>query len=81
VQALYRQRWPTPQQWHALHAHAADGRIKQLVTWRLLRCGANAAPVPPGSYVPLAVEGRPTNMPSPSRASTSARRCWWWPRA
>src|SRR5206468_12437584 len=37
VEALYRQRWPSAEQWKALNATAADGRIKQLVMWRLLK--------------------------------------------
>jgi (1->4)-alpha-D-glucan 1-alpha-D-glucosylmutase len=37
MEALYRQGWPRPEHWQALHRQAADGRIKQLVTWRLLR--------------------------------------------
>jgi (1->4)-alpha-D-glucan 1-alpha-D-glucosylmutase len=37
LQALYRQGWPAPAQWQALNRQAADGRIKQLVTWRLLQ--------------------------------------------
>jgi (1->4)-alpha-D-glucan 1-alpha-D-glucosylmutase len=44
--------------WNTLHAHAADGRIKQLVTWRLLALRRERSELfRQGSYVHLAVEG------------------------
>jgi len=71
VQALYRAGRPTPQQWQALHAHAADGRIKQLVTWRLLALRRERSRLfRQGSYCPLAVEG-----PADEHALAFARIC------
>ncbi|MBK0393510.1 malto-oligosyltrehalose synthase [Ramlibacter algicola] len=44
--------------WTQLQAHAADGRIKQLVTWRLLRLRQELPEVfEEGTYYPLPVEG------------------------
>ncbi|MDB5898339.1 MAG: 4-alpha-glucanotransferase, partial [Ramlibacter sp.] len=37
LEALYRSGYPQPDSWRLLNSHAADGRIKQLVTWRLLQ--------------------------------------------
>ncbi len=38
LRALYDDgRWPTLPEWVALREQAADGRLKQLVTWRLLQ--------------------------------------------
>jgi (1->4)-alpha-D-glucan 1-alpha-D-glucosylmutase len=37
IQGLHSNGWPSAQQWSELHRKAADGRIKQLVTWRLLQ--------------------------------------------
>jgi (1->4)-alpha-D-glucan 1-alpha-D-glucosylmutase len=58
VESLYRAGWPSAQAWHALDAHAADGRIKQLVTWRLTRLRRERSLLfRNGSYLPLPVEG------------------------
>lgn len=58
LEALYRQGWPRPEHWQALHRQAADGRIKQLVTWRLLRLrGEHSTLMRNANYLPLAVEG------------------------
>jgi (1->4)-alpha-D-glucan 1-alpha-D-glucosylmutase len=58
VEALYRRRWPGAQEWAALHRHAADGRIKQLVTWRLLRLRRERSTLfRNANYVPLSVGG------------------------
>ena len=58
VSGLYRQGWPAAQHWRELQEHAADGRIKQLVTWRLLRLRRDHSPLfRAGSYLQLAVEG------------------------
>jgi (1->4)-alpha-D-glucan 1-alpha-D-glucosylmutase len=49
---------PTPQGWLQLHLHAADGRIKQLVTWRLLQLRQHwPALFRDGGYLPLPLEG------------------------
>ncbi|HVZ43744.1 MAG TPA: malto-oligosyltrehalose synthase [Ramlibacter sp.] len=37
LEAMQAGAHPSPEQWHELHESIADGRIKQLVTWRLLR--------------------------------------------
>lgn len=58
VEALYRQGWPMDDHWRALARGAADGRIKQLVTWRLLRLRRERpALFRHGGYLPVAVEG------------------------
>lgn len=58
TRALYADRWPAAQDWQELHAGAADGRIKQLVTWRLLRLRRELpALFRQGGYLPLGVEG------------------------
>jgi (1->4)-alpha-D-glucan 1-alpha-D-glucosylmutase len=58
VEALYRQGWPSAAQWKALDANAADGRIKQLVTWRLLKLRRERSTLfRNANYVPLAAEG------------------------
>lgn len=58
AQAPYRSGWPSREHWEELHAQAADGRIKQLVTWRLLHLRRqHRALFRNGNYVPLAVEG------------------------
>ena len=45
-------------EWPGLWREAADGRIKQLVTWRLLQLrGAGAKLFECGSYLPLSVRG------------------------
>jgi (1->4)-alpha-D-glucan 1-alpha-D-glucosylmutase len=71
AQALYRQGWPAAEHWNALHAHAADGRIKQLVTWRLLALRHERSELfRQGSYVHLEVEG-----PAEEHALAFARIC------
>ncbi len=58
VQALYRDGHPSAAHWQALHAGVADGRIKQLVTWRLMQLRRERPDLfREGSYLPLAVEG------------------------
>jgi (1->4)-alpha-D-glucan 1-alpha-D-glucosylmutase len=58
IAALYEGRWPGADDWRALNARAADGRIKQLVTWRLLRLRRDrSALFRQGGYLPVAVEG------------------------
>jgi (1->4)-alpha-D-glucan 1-alpha-D-glucosylmutase len=58
VQALYSQGFPSEPQWAALNANAADGRIKQLVTWRLMRLRRERSTLfRDANYLALAVEG------------------------
>lgn len=58
TRALYADGWPASEAWRELHEGAADGRIKQLVTWRLLQLRRERALLfRNGSYLPLAVEG------------------------
>jgi (1->4)-alpha-D-glucan 1-alpha-D-glucosylmutase len=58
VQALYRGGYPSADHWRALNAAMADGRIKQLVTWRLLQLRRDKPVLfRDGGYLPLAVEG------------------------
>ena len=58
IEALYRDGWPRPQDWQALQEGAADGRIKQLVTWRLLQLRRQRRQLfRDGGYLALAVEG------------------------
>lgn len=58
LEALYRHGGPSPADWQALNRDAADGRIKQLVTWRLLRLRReHSALFRNGGYVPLTVRG------------------------
>ncbi|MGV3492646.1 MAG: malto-oligosyltrehalose synthase [Ramlibacter sp.] len=58
VAAPYRAGWPSPAQWDALQAGAADGRIKHLVTWRLLALRRErSALFRHAGYQPLTVEG------------------------
>jgi (1->4)-alpha-D-glucan 1-alpha-D-glucosylmutase len=58
LQALYRDGWPLPEHWQALNAHAADGRIKQLVTWRLMQLRRERSTLfRNGNYVQLGAEG------------------------
>jgi len=58
IAALHRTGAPDASAWRELHAQAADGRIKQLVTWRLLALRRERSDLfRLGSYLPLAVEG------------------------
>jgi (1->4)-alpha-D-glucan 1-alpha-D-glucosylmutase len=58
VEALYGQGWPMAEHWASLHASAADGRIKQLVTWRLLALRRERRDLfHHGSYCHLSVQG------------------------
>jgi (1->4)-alpha-D-glucan 1-alpha-D-glucosylmutase len=58
MEALYRQGWPMAEHWDTLNRHAADGRIKQLVTWRLLRLRRErSALFRHAGYQALGVEG------------------------
>ncbi|HVE53032.1 MAG TPA: malto-oligosyltrehalose synthase, partial [Ramlibacter sp.] len=58
LEALYRQGWPLAEHWRTLERSAADGRLKQLVTWRLLRLRRERhALFHQAGYLPLAVDG------------------------
>jgi (1->4)-alpha-D-glucan 1-alpha-D-glucosylmutase len=58
IAAMYRRGAPSQADWDALHRDAADGRIKQLVTWRLLRLRRERSTLfRQAGYVPLTVEG------------------------
>lgn len=58
IAALYEGGWPQPEAWRELHAKAADGRIKQLVTWRLLQLRRErSALFRQAGYIALGVEG------------------------
>jgi (1->4)-alpha-D-glucan 1-alpha-D-glucosylmutase len=58
LETLYRDGFPQAEEWQALHEGAADGRIKQLVTWRLLRLRRERSVVfREGTYLALATEG------------------------
>jgi (1->4)-alpha-D-glucan 1-alpha-D-glucosylmutase len=58
IAALYRAGWPGAEHWAELHREAADGRIKQLVTWRLLRLRHERNLLfREGNYVALSVAG------------------------
>jgi (1->4)-alpha-D-glucan 1-alpha-D-glucosylmutase len=58
VQSLYRGAYPAAAHWQELNGAVADGRIKQLVTWRLLQLRReHSALFREGGYLPLAVEG------------------------
>jgi (1->4)-alpha-D-glucan 1-alpha-D-glucosylmutase len=70
VTALY-QGWPQPAHWRALHAHAADGGIKQLATWRLMQLRRERSTLfRQGGYLPLALDG-----PAAEHAVAFARVC------
>jgi (1->4)-alpha-D-glucan 1-alpha-D-glucosylmutase len=58
IAALYEGGWPKAEAWRELQAHPADARIKQLVTWRLLRLRRErSALFRNAGYVGLGVEG------------------------
>ncbi len=58
IAGLYRSGAPGAQAWQDLHAKAADGRIKQLVTWRMLALRRErSALFRQAGYLPLTVEG------------------------
>ncbi len=58
IAALYREGWPGAAQWQALNRNAADGRLKQLVTWRLLKLRRERSTLfRNAGYQSLAVEG------------------------
>ncbi|HYE40964.1 MAG TPA: malto-oligosyltrehalose synthase, partial [Ramlibacter sp.] len=58
LQAMYRKGAPSQAEWEDLNRDAADGRIKQLVTWRLLQLRRErSALFRAAGYVPLNVEG------------------------
>ncbi len=58
IQALYDGRLPQDGDWRDLFGALPDGRLKQLVTWRLLRLRARRPEVfARGGYTPLAVRG------------------------
>jgi (1->4)-alpha-D-glucan 1-alpha-D-glucosylmutase len=59
LRSLYQERWPSAADWHELQGDIGSGRLKQLVTWRLLQLRrARAALFRDGAYLPLAIEGR-----------------------
>nr|WP_255429552.1 malto-oligosyltrehalose synthase [Ramlibacter albus] len=58
LQPLYADRWPSREDWHRLHTGSADGRVKQLATWRLLQLRSERAQLfRDGNYIALGVEG------------------------
>ncbi len=58
VQGLYRAGWPRADAWRALWDNVAEGRIKQLATWRLLQLRrARAALFRDGGYAAVAADG------------------------
>jgi (1->4)-alpha-D-glucan 1-alpha-D-glucosylmutase len=58
IQQLYHDRFPQTADWQRLNDAAADGRIKQLVTWRLLRLRQErSALFRDATYVALGTEG------------------------
>jgi (1->4)-alpha-D-glucan 1-alpha-D-glucosylmutase len=58
VRKIGRDGVPDEAQWRELWRKAADGRIKQLVTWRLLQLRGSLAPLfQYGGYIPLALRG------------------------
>ncbi|HWI80404.1 malto-oligosyltrehalose synthase [Ramlibacter sp.] len=58
LQALYAGRWPHAADWQRLQRAIGDGRLKQLVTWRLLQLRrAWPALFRDGAYTSLVVEG------------------------
>nr|WP_283254262.1 malto-oligosyltrehalose synthase [Ramlibacter paludis] len=58
AQALYRDGYPGAEDWRRLNTNAADGRIKQLVTWRLLQLRREQALLfREGGYLQVPVEG------------------------
>lgn len=58
LKSLYDGGWPAQAHWQDLNAHAADGRIKQLVTWRLLQLRREKhALFRAAGYLPLPTEG------------------------
>ena len=58
LRELYREGWPSRAAWLELNQAIADGRLKQLVTWRLLQL-RRAWPelFRDGTYVPLSAAG------------------------
>jgi (1->4)-alpha-D-glucan 1-alpha-D-glucosylmutase len=58
VRGLYAGGWPQAAHWSALWENAADGRIKQLATWRLLQLRRErAALFRDGGYAAIGIEG------------------------
>ncbi len=58
VRSLYADGWPGAADWRRLQADIAGGRLKHLVTWRLLQLRrAWTALFRDGAYLPLAVAG------------------------
>ncbi|TFZ08413.1 malto-oligosyltrehalose synthase [Ramlibacter humi] len=58
LKAQCRDGMPTAAMWQQLQARAADGRVKQLVTWRLLQLRERFARLfRDGAYQPLPAEG------------------------
>ena len=58
LQPLYAAGYPSPSHWRELLGTMHDGRVKQLVTWRLLQLRqAHQQLVRLGSYLPLVAQG------------------------
>ena len=58
VSSLHADGWPSAADWRQLQARVADGRLKHLVTWRLLQLRrAWPALFRDGAYLPLALAG------------------------
>ncbi|MDB5947805.1 MAG: malto-oligosyltrehalose synthase, partial [Ramlibacter sp.] len=58
LQPLYAQSWPAASHWRELLDTLHDGRLKQLLTWRLLHLRqAHQQLMRLGSYLPLSAEG------------------------
>jgi (1->4)-alpha-D-glucan 1-alpha-D-glucosylmutase len=58
LRGFYSDGWPSARQWQALLGGIADGRLKHLVTWRLLQLRrAQDQLFREGNYLPLTAEG------------------------
>jgi (1->4)-alpha-D-glucan 1-alpha-D-glucosylmutase len=58
VRSLYEEGWPSDAAWAEMNREIADGRLKQLVTWRLLQLRRSQPELfRDGSYLPLSIEG------------------------
>ncbi len=58
IRSMFDGRGPTMSEWNALQASISDGRIKQLLTWRLLGLrNAHSEVFARGNYTPLFAKG------------------------
>ncbi len=58
VRSLYEAGWPSDAAWGELNRDIADGRLKQLVTWRLLQLRRGQPELfRDGAYLPLSIDG------------------------